>query len=305
MPKRSSFCLLALAACFAFSAIAAAAGSDFSALSKRSAKKPLTNPGQSAKVTVGCKGAKSAVSGGFDIGKATFLHGPVMTASRAKGGGWLTAANEFANGPASDHITGDVNCASTVPRTTVESARASVPPGGVTSAKAKCTAGKSAVAGGFKTRYHGDAEAGDVSGAIIVASYRTGAKAWKVTATGVDTSQQAHAGQRSAGNARGGATTPLKAYVYCADVPPLKAVTREATGSSDHSTVRTTAKCPGHQRAVSGGFRSRVSHGMIGLGSNLPASSRLKGKSSWKTKAFFVAFGVDSLKWTGYAYCAG
>lgn len=305
MSKRSLVGFLALALCLAIAAGAVAAGSDFSSLSKRSASKPLADPGQTAKVAVACKGDKSPVSGGFDIGRVGFTHGPVMTSSRAKGSGWASSANEFANDPGeSDELTGDVNCASKAPGISVKSARATLAPGQVKTVKAWCgTGGKHAIAGGFKTRYNGGVP--NVSGVIVSSSYLSDGQTWKVRASAIPSSTpQERSGRRSAGSARG-ASTPLKVYVYCADVPALKVSSKTTAGSSDRVHPKATAKCSKHRKVVSGGFKSALDQGGNFTEANLPELSGLKGKRSWTTRAyFFPLFSNNQLKWTAYAYCA-
>lgn len=299
MLKRSTVSFLTAALCLVVAAAALAAGSDFSSLSKRSVSKPLNTPGQNAKLTVECNGGKTAVSGGFDIGKVGFNHGPVTTSSRPKGEGWAASANEFANsGPQNDKLTGDVYCASKAPGLSVKTASASVAPGQVTSLKASCGGEKNVIAGGFKTRYNGGS---GISGVIIFSSYRKDAQTWKVTASGVG-GQMERPRQRSAGAGRG-SVTPVKAYAVCASVPALKVGSKSAKGSTSKTHPRANAKCPKHREIVSGGFKSAIRTGKFNM-ANLPEASELKDKRTWRTQGYFFPLGGGSLKWTGYAYCA-
>jgi hypothetical protein len=153
-----------------------------------------------------------------------------------------------------------------------------VSPGGFGSVVAKCPHGSQAIAGGFASN----------RGIIALTSRRAGKRGWNVGGPNIDNS--------------GSGPGQLTAYAYCKEPGP-KIVTRskDTTVSSDFRT--STAKCPKHAKALSGGFDGNVS----GAGGQLTAAGALDSKRTahgraWSTSVLSVS-APNEATITTYAYC--
>jgi hypothetical protein len=162
----------------------------------------------------------------------------------------------------------------------VRSKRVQIAPNSFGSVVAKCPHGSQAIAGGFASN----------RGIIALTSRRAGKRGWKVGGATIDDS----------GNPSG--PPRLTAYAYCkAPGPEIVTRSKDTTVSSAFRT--STAKCPKHAKAVSGGFDGNVRR----LGGQLTAAGALDSKRAahgraWTTSALSVS-APNPATITTYAYC--
>jgi hypothetical protein len=159
----------------------------------------------------------------------------------------------------------------------VRSKRVRVSPNAPGSVVAKCPPGSQAIAGGFSTN----------QGVITLTSKRRGSRGWKAVGVNI--------------NGSGGGPARLTAYAYCkAPGPEIATRSKDTTLSGSYRT--STAKCPKHAKALSGGFNGHVSR----AGGQLRAAGALDSKRAahgrgWTTSALSVSGNEATI--TTYAYC--
>jgi hypothetical protein len=159
----------------------------------------------------------------------------------------------------------------------VRSKRVRVGPNRPGSVVAKCPPGSQAIAGGFSTN----------QGVITLTSKRRGSRGWKAVGVNI--------------NGSGGGPARLTAYAYCkAPGPEIATRSKDTTLSGSYRT--STAKCPKHAKALSGGFNGHVSR----AGGQLRAAGALDSKRAahgrgWTTSALSVSGNEATI--TTYAYC--
>jgi hypothetical protein len=154
-----------------------------------------------------------------------------------------------------------------------------VTPGRAGSVVARCPHGSQAIAGGFATNQQ----------IITLTSRRAGKRGWKVVGVNIDS-----------GNPSGPAW--LTAYAFC-KAPGPKVVTRSKDSTVSSGLRTSSAKCPKHAKALSGGFDGHVSV----AGGQLTAAGVLDSKRAahgraWTTTAL-SATAPNEATITTYAYC--
>jgi hypothetical protein len=169
---------------------------------------------------------------------------------------------------------------SKVPGQAATKTTVSGPIGSVRKVMATCPRGSTAVWGGWRT-----SDVGPTKGALgIFESRRAGSRQWRVSAQVV----------QAAGSHR------LQVLAFCSRGPALRvaASTTQLALTSSTDPVGGAAACPGHMRAVSGGF-----HFSPGLNTSTFVSGSYRvGGRAWRTEIRGPAGSTQRL--TATAYCA-
>lgn len=238
-------------------------------------------PQATGSATAKCKHGQVALAVGFaapDFDPNGSGGGPVARfASRFAGKrGVKTTGFNFGNN--ASELDSFAYCGKRARPPEVRSKRVQVNSNSFGSVVAKCPHGSQAIAGGFASN----------GGIIALTSKRAGKRGWKV-------------GGASIGNP-GGQSGPLTAYAYCKDPGP-KIVTRSKDTTVSSAFRTSTAKCPKHSKAVSGGFDGNVrrSSGQLSAAGALDSKRAAHGRA-WTTSALSVS-APNPATITTYAYC--
>ena len=237
-------------------------------------------PQATGSVTANCKHGQVALAVGFaapDFNPGSG-GGPVarFTSRFAGKRGVKTTGFNFGNN--ASELDSFAYCGKRARPPEVRSKRVQVGPNGVDSVVAKCPHGSQAIAGGFASN----------RGVIALTSRRAGKRGWKVGAANIGNS--------------GSQSGPLTAYAYCKDPGP-KIVTRSKDTTVSSAFRTSTAKCPKHAKAVSGGFDGNVrrSGGQLSAAGALDSKRAAHGRA-WTTSALSVS-APNPATITTYAYC--
>ena len=231
--------------------------------------------------TAKCKHGQVALAAGFaapDFDPSGGGGGPVARFSSRFAGKRAVKTTGFNFGNNASELDSFAYCGKRARPPEVRSKHVQVSPNSFGSVVAKCPHGSQAIAGGFASN----------RGVITLTSRRAGKRGWKVGGPNINNS--------GSGPAR------LTAYAYC-KAPGPKIVTR-SKDTTVSSTFRTsTAKCPRHAKALSGGFDGNVRRS----GEQLTAAGALDSKRtahgrSWSTSALSVS-APNPATITTYAYC--
>jgi hypothetical protein len=239
-------------------------------------------PQGTGSATAKCKHGKVALAAGFTTPSFDpSSNGPVARLDSMPAGrrGVKTTGFNF-NQSNSGELDSFAYCGKRARPPKVRSKSIQITPNGFDSVVAICPHGSRAIAGGFGTNQM----------VVTLTSKRAGKRGWKVGGFNIANS--------------GGSSAPasLTAYAYC-KAPGPKIVTKSKDTTVSSGLRASSAKCPKHAKALSGGFDGHVS----GAGGQLTAAGALDSKRAahgraWTTSAISTS-APNQAKITTYAYC--
>ena len=268
MPMRRGVMIIVGLALIAVFGMAVAAGKPRKAKPLKEASVEFTADGETER-TAECNPGQEAVAGGFYIdrpGPVTIY--PPFESARDGKRGW---SSRVYGSPDPRSVTAYAYCDKKEPALKTKAATDSLKKIYGNLITARCKRGQEAVSGGFDL---------PLSKAIVIASRRTGKRAWAVEVVGVPGTEVtvfAHCDKRE----------PRLKAKQASTVPP-------ASGNESASVV---AQCKRKQQLRSGGFEGEYPGGMT---AGQVDGSRRVGKRGWEVTG--IGFGPER-GLTAYAYC--